>query len=107
MARGQGPTGRMAIGLDGTREQLESHPPSVDSSDSWRMESSCQLFDALSDTEQGPKTQPCRAQAASGRHIRVIRGGGSIMHQVLQAVPYKRHAASQQPEQLPLWSNVR
>ncbi|KAL6797307.1 hypothetical protein GGI42DRAFT_91692 [Trichoderma sp. SZMC 28013] len=44
MARGRGPTGRMAIGLDGTREaawRVIRHQSSVDSSDSWRMKSSC------------------------------------------------------------------
>lgn len=46
MARGRGPTGRMAIGLDGTREaawRVIRHQSSVDSSDSWRMESSYRL----------------------------------------------------------------
>ncbi|KAF3074418.1 hypothetical protein CFAM422_003274 [Trichoderma lentiforme] len=46
MARGRGSTGRMAIGLDGTREavwRVIRHQSSVDSSDSWRMESSYRL----------------------------------------------------------------
>ncbi|KAL6831725.1 hypothetical protein V8C40DRAFT_237070 [Trichoderma camerunense] len=50
MARGRGPTGRMAIGLDGTREaalRVIRHQSSVDSSDSWRMESSYRLAEQV------------------------------------------------------------